>query len=107
MKKIYNCQIQSHIDTAEKLALKEVEYRARKILVEHPTLSEFTMGMGTWNFQPEQNRSHMRFPIGGMFDNTPQYMKGLANFINKWDDTLKLTGIPMRFTATGKIHRDW
>jgi hypothetical protein len=36
-----------------------------------------------------------------------KYFKPLNDFISKWDDTLKLTGEGIRFTADGEIITDW
>ena len=76
-----------------------VEELARKILAEHSTLDEFVMGMGIACFTDKK---------GDSLDLEDRaYMKPLADFINEWDDFLKITGEPMRFTANGPRITNW
>ncbi len=91
-------RIQALLSEARKLAIAHVEASARKILQDHPNLDEFVMGMGTCffnegkeNLGPEQRA----------------YMRPLSDFIDDWDETLHMTGIPMRFTANGPKITDW
>ena len=88
-------------DQTVNAALAEVERIARKILVEHPVLDEFIMGMGTWSFTSRRDK--------GMSWTYPDktYMKPMDDFICEWDEYLRLTGTPMRFTATGKVKTEW
>ena len=90
--------VQRHYLQAEDLALIEVERLARKILVEHSNLDEFVMGMGEAFFSDGYENLAI---------DERAYMKPLRDFIGEWDDVLKLTGTPMRFTATGKKVTDW
>jgi hypothetical protein len=92
-------RIETLIAECERLALDYVEQTARRILRTLPHLDEFVMGMG-----------------GAMFSTTVgenlgleerAYFRPLCNFLFHWDDTLKLTGIPMRFTAYGPKVSDW
>lgn len=79
-------------------ALQLIEQRARRILVQHPNLDEFVMCMGSWFFTRKNGENTLE-PLG--------YMKPLADIFDEWDNLLKLTGTPMRFTATGKTVTDW
>lgn len=74
---------------------------ARKILVEHPHLDEFIMGMGICHFTVKGQE----YESVGTEDFA--YMKPLDDFICEWDEYLKMTGTPMRFTATGPLRSDW
>jgi hypothetical protein len=72
---------------------------ARGILRKRPDLDEFIMAMGTADFfNKEKNWVEL--------DSHPDFRK-LYEFISAWDRVLKITGMPMRFTADGPIVRDW
>jgi hypothetical protein len=92
-------QIREDYDATVKLALQEVEDRARRILRRHPPLTEFCMAMGTAFF----------VTTGGSTLGTDDraYMRSLDDFLREWDDFLHLTGHPMRFTADGDVVTDW
>lgn len=83
--------------------LAAVERLARKAMKRHPKLEEFTMAMGAWFFSvPDRRRT-----VGAdEADEFPGMLK-LREFLEEWDDVLKLTGTPMRFTADGPVVRDW
>jgi hypothetical protein len=85
---------------AVELALLDVEKEARKILREHSHLEEFVMAMGSWCFWTTD---------GGQVDNYYdfKYLKPLVDIFEEWDEYLKLTGTPMRFTANGKKVTYW
>jgi len=100
---------------ASTLASLYVEQEARKILVEHPELNEFIMAMGFWYFTwkvgaTDQNgivrEDYMSHVI---LDGDVKFIddSDLAEFMAEWDDILKITGEPMRFTAKGKLRKDW
>jgi hypothetical protein len=95
-------QIEFHFNKAVDLAIARIEQEARTILRNHQNLDEFVMGMGICSFSTKSG--------GKIFldeDDTPKYMTRLNEFIDKWDCYMKLTGVPMRFTATGKRITDW
>ena len=98
--------IQKHIDIACALALTELERRARQIMKDHPVNIEFVMGMGGWPFHRQHGDSLLDFHChkegGG-----PKYTWAFAEFVNKWDAVFRLTGTPMRFTATGVVRVSW
>lgn len=76
-----------------------VEKFARKILIDNKNAHEFVMGMGCLTFwDKNENQIELKDLIGG---------EALEDFISKWDDTLKITGEPMRFTANGKKITNW
>ena len=96
---------------AEKLALEEVERMARNILAKHKTLDEFIMCMGSWCFSVRDGlkmRTGYIYTSSDYVDHTDlKYLEPFARFMDQWDEYLKLTGTPMRFTATGKKITDW
>lgn len=95
--------VRHHYMEAARLGLQEVEAMARKILREHRNLDEFVMCMGGCFFTMRSSDHN----INPEDYDAPKYMQPLAKFLGEWDDYLKLTGEPMRFTATGKLQRTW
>ena len=92
--------VQRHYLQAVDLALIEVERLARKILADHPNLNEFVMAGGDFMFTTKEGDDS--------FDPyVVAYTKSFTHFMGEWDNVLKLTGTPMRFTATGKKITDW
>jgi hypothetical protein len=80
------------------LAIEMVEKQARRVLARNRrSLQEFVMGMGTWFFTDQRGR-----PV-----DPPRSAAGLKKFFDEWGSVYSLTGVPMRFTATGKAIRDW
>ena len=92
-------RIEKHYEQACTLALSEVERLARQILANHSNLHEFVMGMGGAIFITKDDDNL------GTEDRA--YMKPLNDLLMEWDDYLKLTGEPMRFTVDGPIVREW
>jgi len=90
-------KIRYHYEQACKIAENEVIRMARDILRKHKNLDEFIMAMGGWFFTEHGDVKHDKLC----------YMKHLDDFITEWDEFLKITGSPMRFTASGKVRRDW
>jgi hypothetical protein len=106
--------INYHYQKACKLASKRVEQMARTILRNHPHLDEFIMANGSYFFTIKNSDDHISATTQKMnsswdyyYVDTFAYLKPLNNFIGKWTDYLKITGDPMRFTATGKKITDW
>lgn len=91
--------VKFHYDKAGDFAVAEVERMARQILLTHPNLNEFIMGMGLACFTDKADNS--------LDTSDRRYMKPLDDFISEWDEYLKITGEPMRFTATGKKITSW
>lgn len=79
-------------------ALECVEEKARALMRKNLHLHEFTMAMGTWFFSKGS---------GEICHDVPYCARGLAVFIEEFDDALYLTGHPMRFTKDGPVVRDW
>ena len=77
----------------------EVERMARQLMVNHPHLIEFVMGMGVASFTDKYGND---VEITGI-----NYMKKLDDFLQKFDDDYHITGEPMRFTATGEKVTKW
>lgn len=90
-------KIQTLHSQASAIASAEVIRLARKILKANSDLEEFIMGMGTWFFSNKD---------GDNVSTGPEF-KELDDFISEWDETIRITGEPMRFTANGEIRRDW
>jgi hypothetical protein len=80
---------------AREIGLFLVEKYARALLREQPRLEEFIMNMGRFSFATVDGRVA-----------SANEQSNLARFVNEWDDTLKLTGEPMRFTAYGPVRRE-
>lgn len=95
-----NNEIHGRLMEIDRLALKFVEAEARKILEKHSNLTEFVMGMGAVYFLDEN---------GDIIYDEPKYIEesNLRKFIDKWDNDLKLSGHPMRFTAKGFVVTNW
>lgn len=95
---------------AEALALEELELRARRILSNHPNLKEFVMGMGSASFTLHKPQYFSKDgPLEDMINwyTEVKYAAPVFDFISEWDCILKLTGNPMRFTATGPKITMW
>lgn len=56
------------------------------------------MSMGCWGFTGKN---------GDILHDELHYMSPVVRLLKKWDEILKLTGEPMRFTATGPVIRNW
>jgi hypothetical protein len=77
-----------------------VESMARAVLRARSDLGEFVMGMGTACFTSNLDKD--TFSLEEIEEATD-----LEEFISEWDRRLRITGDPMRFTATGKIVTEW
>jgi hypothetical protein len=95
-----NKQIEFHFNKATELALAEVRRLARKILQEHACLDEFIMAMGMATFS-------VKGEVESLGTDERAYLRPLDEFLEVWDDELKLTGEPMRFTAYGPEINEW
>jgi hypothetical protein len=87
----------------DKIALAEVERLARLCLKSNiGYFNEFVMCMGTFFFTDKSGEV--------LYDHIAEKRIGykrLDNFVCEWNSMLKLTGEPMRFTATGSKITDW
>lgn len=83
-------------------ALAEVERQARAILRRTATLDEFVMGMGTAFFTLRSGK-----PSTALENSDDHRIGVLRDFIGEWDEVLRLTGAPMRFTARGEKITTW
>ena len=88
-----------------RVALRLIEKKARKILIAHPSLDEYVMGMGAWLF----TRKGSNDDISTVYEErVPRYAQPFARMMNEFENMeLKVTGEPMRFTARGPIVRMW
>lgn len=101
-----NEQIQSLIDKANEIALKEVERLARKVLSSNKSkCHEFFMCMGSFFFIRKNGDI-----IHSCETKSLESLKGyneLDDFIMEWDEILHITGEPMRFTLLSDVKKDW
>ena len=104
-----------------KEALIMVEEKAREILANDDNLDEFVMGMGSWCFWTKEGLDlwiddetpDPRYDCGGYQngqctlsrDKIPAFCAMMDQFEEAFD--LRITGHPMRFTATGELRTDW
>lgn len=86
------------LEQAGDAGFHHVKVQARKILQKHNNLDEFIMGMGTWFFT---------YTNGEQVSPDLKYLKPLSDFIYDYDQALKITGNPVRFTAYGANITDW
>ncbi len=99
-------------EKAEKHALKEVEKMARNILKKHKHLNMFVMAMGTYFFvdndgENVDTKREVYVNYKYSYQDSFLYFQPLNDFMDKYDTTFKLTGNPMKFTATGKKIKNW
>ena len=84
-----------------------MEQRAREVLAANHEFDEFIMGMGIWTIR---DRDGNLYGSGDGVEYKDRFPR-LADFDDlmcKLDDCgVDVTGIPMRFTATGKKRTDW
>ncbi|OHD23502.1 MAG: hypothetical protein A2Y38_12120 [Spirochaetes bacterium GWB1_59_5] len=105
-------EIEKHYTAAFNLTIVLIEERARKILNTHANLEEFVMAMGDAFFTRKiGSRDDSGFIVeeGGntIAEDSLGYLKPVTNIIAEWDSYLRLTGHPMRFTATGPVVTKW
>lgn len=93
--------IADHYNTACSVALHELERRARQAMNKDPRLLKFVNAMGASFLVTEDYVS-----VEDNFDEYPA-AKPTMDLIYEWDQYLKLSGVPMRFTADGPVERDW
>lgn len=98
--------VKEHYQKASDAASAFVEQEARAILRKHSNLREFVMAMGGWFFTLKKADATDEHPV---LNDQPRYIakSKLAHFITEWDEYLKITGEPMRFTADGPVVRNW
>lgn len=84
----------------------EVRRLARKVLQENSRLTEFIKGMGTCFFKDVDGNS-LGIDCCEHPNYTPKEIQEVFDLINEWDDILKLTGDPVRFTADGPEITCW
>jgi hypothetical protein len=96
-------QIEQLVEIASQIALAEIERIARKVLRKHKSrLTEFVMAMGSATFTHKDGTN-----VGTNEWESFAGMRPLDKLLDEWDETLHLTGTPMRFTADGPKVTDW
>lgn len=78
---------------------KVVEEMARDILRRHKNLRRFVMAMGSCFFEDKDGNTISTYERS--------YLKTFDDFLNVWDDRIKITGCPMHFTADGPKITNW
>ena len=85
----------------QKKSIKFVKKEALKVLKKDNDLVEFVMAMGGFFFINKKG------DIVSSDDKGGKHFKKLSNFFYDWDNTLKMSGDPMRFRKDGKITTKW
>lgn len=93
--------LQEAYDRARRVGLFLVEKHARDVLRDNLMLHEFVMAMGRVFFVDYFDHSV------SLDEATGECNSPLQCLFDDWDDVLKLTGEPMRFTADGPVRREW
>lgn len=84
----------------EKMALHELERRARVAMRRDPSAVEFVMGMGAVFFRMKNGKD-------ADYTTSRPALRPVFDLLAEWDDYLHLTGTPMRFTADGPVIKEW
>ena len=79
-------------------AVAETERRARLVLESHAGIREFCMSMGCWVFSDLNDDE---------IDRNDPRLRSFAGFVDEWDEYLRITGTPVRFTRNGPRITDW
>lgn len=95
-----NRDVSRSYNRAVRLCNQRVELEARKVLLKHLNLKEFIKAMGRWIFTDQKGN----IIYDGHLD---KRFKRVERIISRWDEYLKLTGDPVRFTAKGPRVTDW
>lgn len=91
---------------AEGVALALLEQRARAVLRRNPQLKEFVMAMGSAHFEAHDGEQ-VGICMSPWSHDYRKYTRPVDEVLDDFDDVLKLTGTPMRFTADGPVVTDW
>lgn len=92
-------QLRVLLDVANDLAYNEVERRVRLALSKHKGWG-FCMAMGSATFFPLNRK--------GNHETSLKWMQPTIDFIDEFNDELKLTGQPMKIEgADAPLQKDW
>jgi len=95
-------QIDMLLEEAGKLAYAEIERRARKLMKDHPRLVTFCMCMGSATFYDKACE-----PLY-LDESDVKYLRPFYNFLDRFDDTLHITGMPLRLRSwDGPADASW
>lgn len=111
-------------DKADTLAINLIEREARKILLLDPDLNEFIMAMGTCHFNfndgsrydyfsyTEEQLDEMdaeNYEWYGALDGIlhDRFQPEFMDMVDDLNEKFGVLGYPMRFTARGKVVRNW
>jgi hypothetical protein len=88
-------------DEASQIGYAEVELLARIIMQQHKEITCFCMCMGSASF-------HEGSGVAGVIDDTDERVTAMTTFIDKWNDDLHLTGMPLKLdSADGEVITNW
>ena len=99
-------EIEALYDKSFKLAIDLIESEARRILKKH-NLNEFIMCMGSAYFTIKDPKNGNGVYYGIIDNGRFKFLKEFETMIDKLNDTYKICGYPMRFTATGEVINNW
>jgi hypothetical protein len=91
-------KISNYYNLAHNKAIELIIVCAKDIMKRNPEILEYCQAMGTWNFTELS---------GDFIDNDDKRVKSISDIMDEWDEYLKLTGYPMRFTAKSEILTNW
>lgn len=98
--------IQKYLDKADELAENEVIRLATEVLIKNSAVvEEFIMAMGSFFFTSKQDQGYnwsLEYEIKSLIGG-----EELWDFIIEWDNQLKITGNPIRFSLESRVKRDW
>lgn len=91
------------IGQARKIALEDIERRARAIMKQHPRCKSFCMAMGSTSFYDAQG-----VPVGDWGPLPyPRYMRGFDRVVDAYN-LINVTGEPMKIEGhDGALQKDW
>lgn len=94
-----NKEIQALLKQADRIAMDEVIRIVRSVLSTYKKPHCFRMAMGTYSFY---------YKDGGVINLQGRaYYKALNNFMDEWDDLLKITGCPLKIDKDGSIDENY
>lgn len=92
-------RMKDQYDRLYHLGRTELERRVRFVLAGDNPAHEFIMAMGGASFSDQ---------TGELLDFSHEYLDPVFDFLNEWDENLKLTGDPMRIKGFGgPVIKNW
>jgi hypothetical protein len=85
---------EKHLDAAYKIVRKELLKRVMTVMRRNPQVEEFCIAMGTWAF-------HHYDGFMCYCHDLRKYATAVDNLMMEYDDTLKLSGDPLKIRRVG------